>query len=131
MNSSPRVSVCRSGRQHGGQGNCQRLARQDLQSQVGSSPQSSRAEPPEADAKGDLCGMEQHSGVWNSAVSAVVSNLLQLYLESGVLHPSGLFDKCLGTPNAKCGIFPGAYGGTWLYCLISLLASVEFPQETI
>ena len=98
---------------------------------MGSSPQSSRAEPPEADAKGDLCGMEQHSGVWNSAVSAVVSNLLQLYLESGVLHPSGLFDKCLGTPNAKCGFFPGAYGGTWLYCLISLLASVEFPQETI
>ena len=44
-----------------------------------------------ADAKGDLRGMEQHPGVWSSAVSAVVSNLPQLYLESGVLHPSGSF----------------------------------------
>ena len=36
MNLSPRVSVCRSRRQHGKQGNSQRLARKDLWSQVGS-----------------------------------------------------------------------------------------------
>ena len=34
------------------------------------SPQSSRAEPAVADGKGDQRGMEQHSGVWSSAVSA-------------------------------------------------------------
>ncbi|KAF6081685.1 hypothetical protein HJG60_008717 [Phyllostomus discolor] len=36
MNLSPRVSICSSRRQHGGQGSCQRLARKDLQGQVGS-----------------------------------------------------------------------------------------------
>ena len=36
MNSSPRDSVRRSRRQHSGQGSCQRLARKDLWSQVGS-----------------------------------------------------------------------------------------------
>ena len=36
MNLSPRVSVCRSWRQHGEQGSCQHLARKGLQSQVGS-----------------------------------------------------------------------------------------------
>ena len=51
------------------------------------SPQSSRAEPSAADAKGDQCGVEQPSGVWSLAVSAAVWNLPQLYLESGVLHP--------------------------------------------
>ena len=55
----------------------------------------SRAEPPAADAKGDQHGMEQHSGVRSSAVSAVVWSLPQLYLESGGLHPSGSLDKCL------------------------------------
>ena len=52
---------------------------------------SSRPEPPVADAKGDQCGMEQHSGVWSSAASAVVWSLSQLYLESCVFHPSGSF----------------------------------------
>ena len=32
---SQSLSVCRSARQHGGQGSCQHLARKDLQSQVG------------------------------------------------------------------------------------------------
>ena len=36
------------------------------------SPQPSRAELLVANAKGDQRGMEQHSGVWSSAVSAVV-----------------------------------------------------------
>ena len=55
------------------------------------SPQSSGAEPLVADAKGDERGMEQHSGVRSLDVSAAVWNLPQLYLESGVLHPSGSF----------------------------------------
>ena len=55
------------------------------------SPQSSRAEPLVADAKGDQHGEEQHSGMRSSAVSAVIWILPQLYLESAVLHPSGSF----------------------------------------
>ena len=50
------------------------------------SPQASRAEPPMTHAKGDQCGMEQHSGVWSLAISTVVWSLPQLYTESGV-HP--------------------------------------------
>ena len=45
--------------------------------------------------------MEQHSGVWSWAVSAVVWSLPQLYPESGGLHPSGSLDKCLGTAAGK------------------------------
>ena len=62
------------------------------------SPQSSRAEPLVADAKGE----QQHSGVWSSSVSAVVWNLPQSYFESGALHYSGSFDKRLSTMDAKC-----------------------------
>ena len=47
------------------------VSHQSLQSQVGrQSPQSSRAEPPVASAKGDQHGVEHPSGVWSSAVSA-------------------------------------------------------------
>ena len=61
------------------------------------SPVGSRAESPAADAEGDQHGVEQHSGVWSSAVSAVVwpclsytwkvvhSTLLGLLIS--VLHP--------------------------------------------
>ena len=111
-NPSPRLSVCRPGRQHSGQGSCQHLARNDLQSWVQQgrqSAQSSRAEPLAADDKGDQCGMEQHPGVWSSAVSAVVWSLPQLYLDSGVLHLLGLSNKCLCTYDGKCGISPGAF----------------------
>ena len=55
------------------------------------SPQSSRAAPSAADAKGDQRGVEQHCGVWSSAVSAVLWSLPQLYLERGVLLPSEPF----------------------------------------
>ena len=75
-----------------------------LWSQMGS-----RAEPPVANAKGDQHGMEQHSGVRSSAVSAVVWSLPQLYLETGGLPPSGSFDKCLDIPDTNCGICPGPY----------------------
>ena len=61
-----------------------------------------------ADAKGDQHGMEQHSGVWSSALSSGLG-LTQLYLESGVLYPSGSFDKCLGIPDGKWEISPGPY----------------------
>ena len=62
-------------------------------------------EPLEANAKGEQCDLEQHCGVW-TWLSAVVWNLTQLYPESGVLHPFGSFDKLLGIPDAKWGIFP-------------------------
>ena len=51
------------------------------------SPQSSRAEPLAADAKGDQHGVEQHSGVWSSAVSAV---FWSLHIQE-VVHSSLLF----------------------------------------
>ena len=57
--------------------------------QGGRSLQSSRAEPLAAGAEGDQHGMEQHSGVWSSSVSAMVWSLPQLYLESGALHTYG------------------------------------------
>ena len=104
VNPSPRVSVCRSGRQHGGQGSHQRLIRKDLQIQA-----DSRAEPPAADAKGDQRGVGQPAGVWSSAVSAVVWSLPQLHLGSGVLHPSGSPDRCLGSPAGKWGLCSGAH----------------------
>ena len=74
--------------------------------------------------------MDQHSGVWNSAVSAVVWKLPQLYLESGVLH-SGSFDKCLGTPDATWGIYPGTYGWYMAVLLGTPKGKWEFPQEPI
>ena len=55
------------------------------------SPPSIRAEPLVADAKGGQRGVEQPSGVWGWADSAVVWSLPQLYLESGGLCPSGSF----------------------------------------
>ena len=55
------------------------------------SPQSSRTEPPEVYVKGGQHGVEQHSGASSLAISAVVWSQLQLYLETGVLHPSGSF----------------------------------------
>ena len=109
---SQRHTVCRSRRQHSGQGSCQRLARKDLWSQVGSradevlSPAGQRLQLP-MPRRSVWCGAALC--VWNSAVSAVVWSLPQLYLESGVLHPSGVFDKCFGIPAAKWGICPGSY----------------------
>ena len=79
-------------------------------------PQSNRAESPAADAKGDQCGMEQHSGVGSSAVSTVMWSLPQLYLESCILDLSGSFDNCLGIPDGKWGISPGAYLLVVLLC---------------
>ena len=89
------------------------------------SPKSNRAEPLAADAKGDQRGMEQHFGVWSSAVSAVVWTLLQLYLENCVLIPSGSF-----LVNVLAPLLPSVefsqepMDGTWLFCLTLVLVSV-------
>ena len=58
-----------------------------------------------ANGKREQHGVEQHLGVWSSAVSAAVWDLPQSYLESGVLHPSGSLVKCLGITDGKWG-FP-------------------------
>ena len=76
--------------------------------------------------------MEQLSGMWISAVSAVVWTLLQLYLENCVLIPSGSF-----LVNVLAPLLPSVefsqepMDGTWLFCLTHLLASMEFPQDPI
>ena len=120
---SPRVSVCRSRRQHGGHGSCQHLARKDLWGQMGS----------QADEVLSPAGQSPHQpmpreisvawsstlGVWGSAVSAVAWKLPLLYTESGILYPSGSFDNCLGICDAKCGICPGAYLWVVLLCRYS------------
>ena len=72
---------------------------------MGNRAESSRAESPAADAKGDQRGVGQHSGEWSSAVSAAVWSLPQLYLENGVLHPLGLLISILGPPMAS-GDYP-------------------------
>ena len=41
----------------------------------------------------------------------------------------GLFDKCLGTPDAKWGVAQEPMGATWVLCLTSMMVSVEFPQK--
>ena len=88
------------------------------------------AEPLAANAKGDHCDMEQHSGVearlslqWSgtglSYTLKVVYTLLDLFINVlARLMPSGEFA-------------PESMGGTWLHHLTPLLASVEFPQEPI
>ena len=55
---------------------------------------------------GASSGTEQHSAVWSSAVSAVVWSLPQLYLESGVVHPSGFLDKYLWHLSWQVGKIP-------------------------
>ena len=111
MNLSPRVSVCRSRRQHGKQGNSQRLARKDLWSQVGSragevlSPagrslhQLMPREVSVAWSSPLVCGArlsQQWSGACLSYTLKVVDSIPLTHLI-----------MCLGTPDDKWGIFPG------------------------
>ena len=112
-NPSPRVSVCRSGRQHRGQGSHQHLARKDLRSQVGSragevlspagqSPQRPMPREMSVAWSSTLVHGAQQSQQWSGAclsytLRVVCSTLL------------GLFDKCLGTPDTKWGLCPGVY----------------------
>ena len=83
------------------------------------------------DAKGDQRGVGQHSGVWSSAVLAVVWSLPQLCLGSSVLHPSGFLINVLAPlmPSGESAQEPT--GGTWLFCLAPVMASGELLQEPI
>ena len=133
MNSSPRLSL--QVRETAGwarelSASCKEGSLEPAGQQGRRCPQSSRA-----NAKGDQCGEEQNSGVWSSAISAVVWSLPQLYFESSMLHPSGYFcDKCMYHSNVLVSLMlSGEFaqepmGGPWLF-LTALLASVEFPQE--
>ena len=59
----------------------QHLARENLWSQMGSRADeviSPAGRASSSNATGDQCGVEQHSGVWSSAVTAVVWSLPQL-----------------------------------------------------
>lgn len=112
MNPSPRISVCRSGRQHSGQGSCQPLARKDLWSQV--------------DSKADKVLSPAGQNLWQLMPGEIrvlhstlvceaqlcqqwSGNCLSYTLKMVYSTLLGLFDKCLGTPNGKCGISQGAY----------------------
>ena len=73
------------------------------------SPQSSRAEPLAANAQGDQRG----ASVWCVELGCLNGGLepasvIPLKVEYSTLLD--LFDKCLATSDAKCGIFPGVYG---------------------
>ena len=111
-NLSPRVSACRSGRQHSGQRRCQRLARKDLWSQVGS--RAGKVLGPAGQRLRRLTPREI-TVVWGSTLGCGgrlpqqwSGACLSHTLESGGLHPSGTL-KGLGTPAGKWGISPGAY----------------------
>ena len=113
MNPSPRVSVCRSGRQHSGQGSGQCLARKDLWSQEGS----------RADEVLSLAGQSlqqlmprEISVAWSSTLGCAArlsqqwsGNCLSYILRVVYSTLLGLSDKCLGTPDAKWRICPGAH----------------------
>ena len=117
MNPSPRVSVCTSRRQHGEQGSCQRLARKDLWNQV-----SSRADEVLSLAGQSLWKLmpRETSMVWNSTLVCGAQqsqkwsrNCFSYTLKVGYSTILGLFDKYLGTPDAKWGISPEAY--LWVF----------------
>lgn len=105
MSPSPRVSVCRSRRQHGGPGSSQPLGRKNFWSQVGG--KADKVLRPAADVKGDQYG----AALWCVKLGCLGSGLESACyaLKKVYSTPLGLFDKCLGTPDGKCGISPGAY----------------------
>ena len=102
MNRSPRVSVCRSGRQQGGQRSCQRHARKDLQSWVGSgadevlSPAGQSLWWPMPREISMAWSSTLVRRAWLSRQWSGASFSYTLKLEYSTLL--GLFDKCLGTP---------------------------------
>ncbi|KAF6125218.1 hypothetical protein HJG60_009739 [Phyllostomus discolor] len=113
MSPSPRVSGCRSGRQRGGQGSHQHLTWKHLGSQVvrradevlGPAGQSLRQLMPRE------IGM-----VWSSTLGCGVqlsrqwfATYLRHTIESAVLHPPESLDKCLGSPDGKWRLSPGAH----------------------
>ena len=135
MSPSPRVSVCRSGRQHGGQGSCQRPAREGLWSQVGS-----RADKVLSPAGQGLWRVvtREITVAWSSSLGC--GALLSQWWSGACLSYTwkvvcsthlGLFSKCLGTLMPGVESAQGPVGATWQFCLAPLLASGEFPQEPL
>ena len=41
----------------------------------------------------------------------------------------GLFDKCLGTPDGKCGISPGAY--LWGPCSVDIVVLITCADKCV
>ena len=116
-NLSPRASANRSRKQHHGQGSHKPFARKSWshrlkREQLGSSGADSLV----ADAKGSQRDMEQHSGARKSLSQQWSGICLGYTLESGVLHPSGSLDKCLGTPDDKWALSQKAYLWVLLLC---------------
>ena len=120
MSPSPRVSVCRSGSQHHGQGSCQHLARKDLWRQVGSredeilSPSGQSLQRPIP---------RKISMAWSSTLVCETRLSQQWpgtflgYTLKGVDSTLlGLFDKCLGNSDAKWGTSLGGYLWVVLLC---------------
>ena len=102
-NPSARVSVFRSGRQHGEQGSPKHLAGKDLQSQVGSKAD----EIPSPAGQSLQQPVPRDIGVaWRSTL-VCGAQLSQQWCADCL--PSGSFHKCLGTADGNCGISPGAY----------------------
>ena len=120
MNPSPRVSVCKTRRQHCGPGSCQCLAGKDLRSEVGS--RAGEVLSPAWQSLGQTMPREI-SVVWSSTLGCGTQLSQQWYgtclsytltvVDSSLL---GLFDKCFGSRDAKQGICPGAYLWVVLLC---------------
>ena len=100
--------------EHGEQGSCHYLARRDLGSQVDSrtgevfSPagQSLRCPMPR-----DISVARSSTGLCGAQLSQQCSGTCLCYTLKMVYSTLlGLFDKCLCTHDAMCGISPGAYG---------------------
>ena len=116
MNLSPRVSVYRSGTQHGRQESQQRFIKRTSGAEVGSRQTKSWAQQGRASsgtAGWRLALRGQHLGVWSSAVSAVVGSLPQLY------------------PRGSCILERVPALGLFIRVLGTLIASGEFPQEPV
>ena len=113
MNPSPRVSVCRSGRQPVGKGVVSILQGRTpgarwAAGQVKSSIQQGR------DSGGGWMPREI-TIAWGSSLVCGVglsqqwsTTCLSYTLKVAYATPLGLFNKCRGTPDAKRGVYPGA-----------------------
>ena len=107
------VSVSRSGRQHGGQGSCQHLARKDLQSQVGS-----RADEVLTPAGQSLWQpMPREISVTWSCTLVCGAQLSQQWSEVHLSIPLRVMHSTLL--------------GLLISVLAPLMASEELPQETM
>ena len=117
MNPSPRVSVCRSGRQHGGQGSCQGLTKKDFWSWVGS-----RVDEVLSPAGQSLRWLMPRdiSVAWSSTLvcwawlSQQWSRTWLSYTLKGVTFIFFSINALAPLLTGKCGISPGA--NLWVVC---------------